>query len=121
MALSGVGPSVCCRPSSTIRRTPYSALVEKIICGLILAPRSEWIERGSPELDWALPRGCSSVGRAFGWQPKGRGFESHQLHFRRKPREFHAVWGATLGGCLTFTPIIVVKVKHPSMRGSPGL
>src|SRR4051795_8425714 len=62
MALSGVGPSVCCRPSSTIRRTPYSALVEKIICGLILAPRSEWIGRGSPELDWALPGAVAQLG-----------------------------------------------------------
>ena len=26
------------------------------------------------------PRGCSSIGRAFDWQSKGRGFESPQLH-----------------------------------------
>jgi hypothetical protein len=38
------------------------------------------------------PRGCSSVGRAFGWQPKGRGFESHQLHFVRKPRATCAIY-----------------------------
>ena len=25
--------------------------------------------------------GCSSAGRAFGWQPKGQGFEPPQLHF----------------------------------------
>jgi hypothetical protein len=24
--------------------------------------------------------GCSSIGRAFDWQSKGSGFESHQLH-----------------------------------------
>lgn len=31
--------------------------------------------------DYELARGCSSAGRASGWQPLGRGFESPQLHF----------------------------------------
>jgi hypothetical protein len=30
--------------------------------------------------DYELARGCSSAGRASGWQPLGRGFESPQLH-----------------------------------------
>ncbi len=29
---------------------------------------------------WRTAWGCSSVGRAFDWQSKGRGFESPQLH-----------------------------------------
>ncbi len=30
--------------------------------------------------EYELARGCSSAGRASGWQPLGRGFESPQLH-----------------------------------------
>ena len=30
--------------------------------------------------DYELPGAVAQLGRAFGWQPKGRGFESHQLH-----------------------------------------
>ncbi len=30
--------------------------------------------------DYELARGCSSAGRASGWQPLGQGFESPQLH-----------------------------------------
>ncbi len=33
--------------------------------------------------DYELARGCSSAGRASGWQPLGRGFESPQLHSLR--------------------------------------
>ena len=35
-----------------------------------------WAKLLYPILLW----GCSSAGRAFGWQPKGQGFESPQLH-----------------------------------------
>ena len=35
----------------------------------------------------ALPWGCSSIGRAFDWQSKGRGFESPQLHQTGQNRE----------------------------------
>ncbi len=50
-----------------------------------------WNERMTCVNTWAygiflLLWGCSSIGRAFDWQSKGSGFESHQLHhllFRR--------------------------------------
>src|SRR3972149_8580559 len=32
----------------------------------------------------SLRWGCSSIGRAFDWQSKGRGFESPQLHQKTK-------------------------------------
>lgn len=31
-------------------------------------------------IEWRVLWGISSVGRAFGWQPKGQGFESPILH-----------------------------------------
>ena len=33
------------------------------------------------------PRGCSSAGRASGWQPEGQGFEPPQLHRHEAVRE----------------------------------
>ena len=33
------------------------------------------------------PRGCSSAGRASGWQPEGQGFEPPQLHCHEAARE----------------------------------
>ena len=33
------------------------------------------------------PRGCSSAGRASGWQPEGQGFEPPQLHSAKRPRD----------------------------------
>lgn len=38
-----------------------------------------------PVINWASPRGCSSVGRAVPWHGIGHGFDSRQLHFRRPP------------------------------------
>lgn len=41
--------------------------------------------------------GCSSIGRAFDWQSKGRGFESPQLHHslnRNRPRKAGFLLGA---------------------------
>ena len=35
--------------------------------------------------DYELPGAVAQLGRAFGWQPKGRGFESHQLHLPPTP------------------------------------
>jgi prevent-host-death family protein len=32
--------------------------------------------------DYELPGAVAQLGRACGWQPQGRGFESHQLHSR---------------------------------------
>jgi hypothetical protein len=34
----------------------------------------------SPPVTWAVAWGCSSAGRAQGWQSWGQGFESPQLH-----------------------------------------
>jgi prevent-host-death family protein len=83
---------VYCRDLDRCYLIPMEVAAEKYMLHLRLGPAKN-AQRAA--LNWAadyeLSGAVAQLGRAFGWQPKGRGFESHQLHSRNERAEFVTV------------------------------
>lgn len=69
------------------------------------------------------------MARAFGWQPKGRGFESLQLHSPAAQQslpqtigsdEAYRTWGRLIDRVAAGEEIIVTRRGKPRIRMSPA-
>jgi prevent-host-death family protein len=68
----------------------------------------------------------AQLGRAFGWQPKGRGFESHQLHSSTRPpsigaEDFRLKLGSYMERSAAGESFVITRRGKPYVRLVPGV
>ena len=75
--------------------------------------------------EYAFDGAVAQLARAFGWQPKGQGFESPQLHFppedetRLGANEFRNRFGYWMERAAAGQPVLVTRRGRPFVRVGP--